>query len=232
MNSRQRLDSTTQNSTIRNLRQRVSMYPDDRLVAFLSRSFGKDVPCKNYKALDIGFGGGRHLKLLDNFGFETYGIEYVQPAIDTVLSNIDHYNSKPSLFKGDYRDFQFDTKFDVIIAWGVLPHSSFSSIENDLFSIKSLLNPRGSIFLNFRTKDNWFYALGKQVDHDTYVLDERAGVYQGYCYSFVNLNEIVSATGNVGLKITHIERVDLWKNDLKEQNSWLICELKLDGSEE
>ena len=205
------------------------LYPDERLVALLSRKFKKMIPNRDRNALDIGFGSGRHVKLLLDFGFNTYGIEYTAEAVE-VTRNIltkDDYANLVDLSLQDYRTFQPPVKFDVIVGWGLLMHSHYDNIAADLDTIARMLSENGRLYVNFRTTSNWFFGLGEKVSNHTYVLDARAKEYEGYTYSFVrdraSIQEILSRTS---LKMTSVEQMDLWKNDLTQQHSWIICELE------
>ena len=206
-----------------------SLYPDERLVAFLSRRFNKTIPNGQYNALDIGFGGGRHIKLLLEFGFQTYGIDYTQEALAATQKIVAqrNYPNLADLFCGNYREFNPPVKFDVVVGWGLLPHSFYPKIAEDLNTIAAMMTVGGRVYVNFRTVDNWFFAKGEQVDTNTYVLGEEALEYQGYTYSFVKDEvEIQQILNRTPFTLLSIERMDLWKNSLKQRHSWMICELK------
>lgn len=224
-----KLNSNPDKSTHKTSASHVSAnriyYPDERLVAFLMQRIANQATT-NQKAIDIGFGSGRHIKLLNDLGYETYGLEYTKEAIASTSSILPNQDQISRLWLGDYRDYEFTFKFNVVIAWGLICHSKFSDVQSDLNSLMSLLEYDGSLFLNFRTKDNWFYGLGEPLDHNTYLLDERAGNYNGYCYSFFDKEQIMLLLSQLSLRLERIERLDLWKNSLLEQNSWFICEIK------
>ena len=219
------IDKFTQESSAKHVVDNHITYPDERLVAFLQRSFGDKQKNGTKRGLDIGYGSGRHLQLLLDYGFKTYGIEYTDEARAVTVERFKYNNDLQGLFAGDYRTFDFKVNFDVLIAWGVVFYSTFSEIKSDLSSLSNIIKDDGRIFINFRTKDNWFNGLGKEIDKNSYLLDERAGVYKNYMYTFLDYEEIKEVIIEAGLKIEGIERMDLWKNQLTERNSWYICEL-------
>ena len=199
------------------------LYPDERLVAFLKRylasnsQFGK-------KALDIGFGSGRHLKLLSELGFDTYGIDVLDEAKELVKINFNEF-PLDKIIISDYTNTYFDENFDVIILWGSIFLTPFSQIVDNLIRVKNILNNGGRVFLNFRSDENWFKGLGKEVEYKTYLLDERANEYKGFLYSFVSKEDIIKLISDSGLSLLNLERLDLWKNNLTQQNSWFVCEV-------
>jgi hypothetical protein len=202
------------------------LYPDERLVGMLkSKVITSSAYEDRLKGLDIGFGSGRHLKLMMDCGIESYGIEYAEEAITVTKKILNHNPLLKELWLGDYRTFNFPVKFDVIISWGSFFLYPYSKLESELSSLSSKLSDTGSLFINFRTLDNWFYGLGESLEPGTFLLDKRAGVYEGSVYTFLSLEQIENLIVKAGLQLNKIERLDLWKNNLKEQNSWYVCEL-------
>jgi len=221
-------ERSVQRATARNLGQRRAGYPDERLVAFLSRRFGGDVANRERRALDIGFGSGRHVQLLLDFGFETHGIEYTHEALEAARESLDPDSLArvSSLSLEDYRRYRPTRPFDVVVAWGVLPHSEYSRIVDDLDHMARLLTDDGRLFVNFRTRDNWFHGAGETLDEKSYLLDARAREYEGLVYSFVSgLDDVRDLVTRSSLELVASERLELWKDDSKDRNSWIICEL-------
>jgi cyclopropane fatty-acyl-phospholipid synthase-like methyltransferase len=219
------IDKSTQTTSAAHVKSSPIFYPDERLVAFLAGKMKSLASNESLNGLDVGFGSGRHLKLLIDYNVNAFGIEYTQEAIDTASNIIQKTNYLKSLWLGDYRKFDFPLKFDIIIAWGVLFHSTQDEMIDSLLAISKALDKGGSLFINFRTKDNWFVGLGEELGNGSFLLDQRAGSYSGYCYTFMDKIEIEELVKKAKMKINKIERLDLWKNSLTEQNSWYICEL-------
>ena len=206
-----------------------ALYPDERLVAFMNRRFGTSVEGSGRKALDVGFGAGRHIQLLANFGFETHGIEYTEEAVSAARATLDErtLSRVDSLVLADFRRYRPAAPFDAVVGWGLLVHSEYDSIVTDLGHLAGLLAETGSLFVNFRTSDNWFHGLGRSMGEKTYNLDERAREYEGYIYSFVDgIDDVRALAARAGLEIASAERVEVHKNDLRDRHSWLICELR------
>lgn len=73
----------------------------------------EDCQCKT--VLDVPCGEGRIAIELAKRGFETYGLEFNQKAIDIGLSNVKNTNLPVSLAQGDMRTMTFDKEFDSVI---------------------------------------------------------------------------------------------------------------------
>ena len=125
---------------------------------------------------------------------------------------------------GDFRSLKLPTRFyDVIICWGVAFLRPLPAIIDDLTYIRHLLKPNGHLCINFRTKDNWFYGLGTQLDNEHFLLDERAKEYAGAHYTFMDEATVRDILQAANLTPINVERWDWQKNNLTEHHSWWIA---------
>lgn len=201
------------------------LYPNERVVGFLAKNYKKNINNNvNMKALDIGFGSGRHLKLLKDYNFDIHGLEYNQICIDTCKKLFD-INDDNKLKLEELSKCSFEKEsFDVIIAWGVIFLKNVSEISKDLNVISNLMKSKGKMILNFRTKDDFLYQNGRSLDDNTKVLNY--GPYNGMTYTFFTKSEVEKVLINAGFKIIGFERDDYWKNNLSEHNSWWIVSVE------
>ena len=205
------------------IRKNVMLYPNERVVSFLARNYKDIENNKNgKKALDIGFGSGRHLKLFLDYGFETYGIDYSEDAVNTANKLLDGKAnvSTTNLDYIEYKDF-----FDIVLMYGVAFLRDEKSMLEDLKRVNKFLKKDGKLLINFRTKDDYLYQKGKNIVGNTYIL-ENVGVYDGLTYTFLSSEEAISLVKEAGFEVELIERDDYWKNNLKEQNTWWIITAK------
>lgn len=210
------------------IRKNQMLYPDERVVAFLTRNFPKIEDNINKRALDIGFGSGRHIKLLLDYGFSTFGVDYSNDAVD-VAKRIFQLRHEKRVFlqTGDLRDNLFENAFfDVIICYGTIFYREVMEVKKDLQIIYRLLNSNGKMIINFRTKENDFYKKGKKIDDNSFILDSTTKDYEGILYTFFDLDEAEKILIDVGFKIDNRERVDFWKNNLEQHHSWWIFTVK------
>ena len=208
----------------REIKKNQLLYPDDRVVSFLARNLKAEPDVTGLKALDIGAGSGRHVKLFLDYGVQSWGIDYSEEAANVCNTILQDCPGFKGALNGDFRDMDFKTRFDFIVAWGVIFLTPKAEIIESMKIMKTLLTDRGRAIINFRDKENWFYGLGEEIDHDCYILDERAGPYEGICYTFLNLDEVREVVEKSGLKINAIERQVMTKNNLEHQHSWYIVE--------
>lgn len=202
-----------------------TLYPDERLIATLKRSY-IDIDCSNLRALDIGYGGGRNLKLLLEMGFNCFGIEYIKEAENQAKKSLNTKADMVRFYQGNFTKFNFGMTFDLIICWGIFCHVKKSEMLKNLKLIYNLLSDNGRLVLNFRTKNNWFRGKGEEIEDNTFMLNSEAKEYNGQLYSFIDELEISDLIDQTKFSIIQKERLDLWKNDASEQHSWVILELQ------
>lgn len=220
------IDASTRDGCAAALRQHQLLYPDEGVVRFLARRFPASAGNEARHALDIGFGSGRHMKLLMDYGFHTWGIDYTEEAVQIARAQFAGHPLLREVILGDFRQHQFPVRFDVVVAWGLLFLTPPSQIPGNLRGMARLLGEEGRIFLNFRTRENHLYGLGREIEPDCFLLDERAGPYQGICYTFMDRPEVEALAAQAGLEIASMEKTTLSKNNLAELHSWLQVEFR------
>lgn len=199
------------------------LYPDERIVVFLASQFPDRQANNMKKALDVGFGSGRHIALLLDYGFETHGIDYNTDTVEKVSNQFAGCDGIGQLVAGSLENPPFpEESFDVIVAWGVMFLRPLEEMKRDFLVMNRLLKPGGQMVVNFRTKDNWFFGQGIPLTDDTYQLDEKAGPYAGMCYTFLDADQSSALLKDSGFSIINMERVDLWKNQGTKQHSWNV----------
>jgi len=203
-------------------------YPDDRVVAHVIRFLrSSTVQPSNLTAIDIGCGVGRHVKLLDDLNFDAYGIDYADNVATVVTQQFP--SIKPdNIYHGDYRNYNFSKKFDLILMWGTVFRCKKSQVIFNLLRLKELLNQNGQLILNFRSKNNWFYGLGEKIEEDSYFIDERGKEYAGYIYSFFEKSEIDEMIQKCNLKVVECEKVNLIREAhlSNQEHEWWIYRIQ------
>lgn len=199
------------------------VYPDERIITFLAAHFGDREANRGLKAFDVGFGSGRHLALLADYGFEVYGIDYNEEAVDGARERFAGNGRVRDLVAGTLDDPPFPPgMFDVVVAYGVMFLRPLDEMRRDFGILNRLLKPGGKMVVNFRSKDNWFYGRGIRVSGNTYSLDETAGPYGGMIYTFLDADEARALLEETGFAVMNSERLDLWKENATKQHSWHI----------
>ena len=206
----------------RQLDTHVLLYPSEDVVRFLART-GPLSAAIEARGLDVGFGSGRHLKLLMDHGYRACGIELAANAIDVFRSHFGGHPRLGDLVQGDIATDEWPAdSFRVAIAWGTLFLRGLRDMKRDLACIARLLEPGGRVCLNLRTRDNWFYGLGQELEPDYFQLDERAGPYSGALYSFVDEPAARELLRGAGLTIDNFEQSDAWRGEDRVRHSWWL----------
>jgi predicted ATP-grasp superfamily ATP-dependent carboligase/SAM-dependent methyltransferase len=216
------IDKINQEAWSKEIRKNIMLYPDTYIVSFLARNFPDKEQNKKLKALDIGFGSGRNLRLLKDYNFQTYGIDYSQEACNVAKEIFDLTDSEISCI--DLKDKPFSNKkFDVILMYGLIFFRNIARIREDLKILYNNLKPSGKMIINFRTKDDFLFGQGRKIDKHTYILDHPN--YKDICYTFLDLHEVKELLIDRRFIIENISRVDYHKNNLTEHHSWWIVEV-------
>ncbi len=109
------------------------------------------------KILDIGAGTGDFLKTCFEDGWNVYGVEPSEKAIEIAKGKIDKgqfFNSVEELKKEE----GVFLGFDVITMWHVLEH--VPNLDETIFNLKKLLKPGGTLVVavpNFKSYDATYY---------------------------------------------------------------------------
>ena len=213
------VDATNRRVWSRILDEAELLYPDEQVVRFLAaRARGGE---RGGTGLDVGFGSGRHLKLLMDYGYRACGIEVIPDAIELARKRFGGHPLLGELALADMRGDAFAPEsFEVAIAWGVVFVRPKEEFLTDLRGLRRMLVPGGGLRVNFRTTDNWLYGLGEQVGESSWVLDERAGVYAGAYYTFLTREEAAGLLEEAGFRIDDVERAELWRDGATKRHSW------------
>jgi len=226
------MDENNRAAASQQIRLHQLVYPDERVVVFLAKNYSARDTNKQRRALDVGCGSGRHLRLLLDYGFQSYGIDYSQDAIDVARNLVDKHPLYKELKAVDLAVTPYpDSFFQVVICWGAIFLRPVNEMLKDLQTIYRLLCTGGQAVVNFRSKENWFYGKGISQDgEETYLLDENAGPYKSMRYTFVDLDQAKTLLKNVGFEIENSERVDLWERNCTKQHSWWVFWVRKPGS--
>jgi SAM-dependent methyltransferase len=215
------IDAGNQTAWARILRANELTYPDEQVVRFLAARYGEAGVPAGANALDVGFGSGRHLRLLMDYGFTSHGLEVVPEAVDVARRRLGGNRLLGELKVADVRDHPFpDASFEVVVAWGVLFLRPPEQIEADLRAVHRMLAPGGGLAVNFRTEDNWLVGRGRQTGPSSWVLDERAAEYRDISYTFLSDEQAAGLLERAGFRIDDYQRVELWRERASRRHSW------------
>lgn len=184
-------------------------YPDEGVVRFSARYLQRrvgidvwDVKRKVRRILDAGCGNGRHVVFFAEQGFEVYGLDISEEAVEIANAWLGKKGLRAHLAIGDIRKLPFeDGYFDVVISYGVLDHIMFAEAKKAFQEIKRVCCDGGYIYITLRSAEDSEYGRGKEVGGNSFILQE--GYEKGIIQHFFDLEEIGRLVK--GLKIFDIE---------------------------
>lgn len=138
-------------------------YPDENVVRFVA-SLRADS-----RVLDIGCGCGRHLKLLAENGHDAVGLDISQEGINRAAAWLDSLGLAAGFYCGDMVELPAaDGEFDAVIAYGSLYYAKMRGIELALQEIHRVLKHAGRALVVMRTREDYRWGRGMQVDACTW----------------------------------------------------------------
>ncbi len=136
-------------------KQNFVFYPDEEMVRFISRHLRKRTGFESFddkrpnaaglKMLDVGCGIGRHMMMGLDFGFEPYGFDLSETAIETArawLARRGVENPQDRAKQADARDLPWpDAFFDFAVSHGVLDSMPFDIAVAGMAEVRRVLKP-------------------------------------------------------------------------------------------
>ena len=149
------------------LNGRFNRYPYDRVVSFILNNFSSGNRSTK-RILDLGCGGGNHIKFLAEEGFNYYGIDGSEESIrlsNLILNTIDNPKLKVSNFiELDYSDYFFDA----IIDRQSMGHNKKEDIKLILSEIRRILKKGGKLHSHVFGKNDRGFSFGIGNIHNDY----------------------------------------------------------------
>ncbi len=114
--------------------------------------------------LDLGCGTGRHSFFLVENGFDVYGGDVSETAVNIIREK---GSVKVSVFSKEEIPFE-DNFFDIIIITNVLSHSLIKDIKDSIKEIDRVLKKDGLVVFCDLSADDANFGKGKKVEENTY----------------------------------------------------------------
>lgn len=145
-------------------------YPLDHVVRFLMSNFPEERR-RSLKALDIGVGGGRHIKLLCELGFLAFGIDISDEGLQHCRDWLGTLNYEATLKQASMSDLPFpDNAFDVAISCGVFYYADSAGMQKAIGELHRVLAPGALALVLTRTTDDYRYGKGILLEDNTFRL--------------------------------------------------------------
>jgi len=125
-------------------------YPDENLIRLFSGGSNIFLPKASSRLLDHGFGSANNSLYFARLGYEVFGAEISESAINFAY---DFFKSKGE--KGDFRhikgtELPFDNNmFDIVVSWNCIHYNgTYEDVKKTLDNIYKVLKPGGVILLS------------------------------------------------------------------------------------
>ena len=199
-------------------------YPCESVVRFINSSFSKDRSKK--KILDIGCGAGRHVKLLSENKFKTYGVEFSKSGIHYTKKLLRQNNLKAEINYSDMSELPFkDNYFDGVISFGVFYYSDSKGMKKGINEMHRVMKNGGAGFINIRSTNDYRYGKGKKIEQNTFVMNIKETNEYNLTIHFLTKKNILTYFKK--FKKIKIEINEFSYNNMKMLHSdWLITVIK------
>lgn len=125
-------------------------FPDENVVRLLRKNFANK---RLSLALDLGFGSGRHLPLLQEHFAHVVACDFSHESLRLAQ------HAKVARVQARLPELPFAAaRFDFILCWGVLHYLATREIEPAISAIRDILKPGAGIFLTLRSNQDTHLA--------------------------------------------------------------------------
>jgi 2-polyprenyl-3-methyl-5-hydroxy-6-metoxy-1,4-benzoquinol methylase len=163
------------------------------------------------RILDLGCGSGAHMALLAKNGFEVYGIDGSERAIEVSRAYLKEENLRGDLRIGSmWEKLPYENNFfDAVISFRAIYHGKIEDIRKTIKEVERILKPQGLIFITVRKKTpNRTMSKHTMLDSRTYIPTE--GEEKGVVHYIFN-KKLLRKEFN-GFKIDNL-RIDAGKQE-------------------
>ena len=146
-------------------------YPSEPVIRFLVKSFPAEVRGTT-KILDIGVGGGRHVKLLCDLGFQACGIDISAEGLSHCRAWLASALQSAELHQASMLQLPFpDSSLDGAISYGVFYYTDAAGMRRAVSEMHRVLRPAAPALVNVRTDADYRYGKGTYLEPHTFRLD-------------------------------------------------------------
>ncbi len=148
----------------------VLTYPDEQLVRMLKPSLGyqgSEPPASiaSIRAVDLGCGTGRHMRLLNDLGLhDSMGIDVSRQALDQCSKHVPGWYIQAGI---DHLPLRGQS-INLAIAWGSLHYAHKNTTAGMLAEIYRVLRPGGQLFGTLRSSRDTHTRRGQDLGSNTW----------------------------------------------------------------
>lgn len=172
--------------------------------------------------LDLGCGTGRHLAYLAQEGFNVYGADISETALEHARQWLNREDFTVELKQSDMTAIAYpDGFFDAVISIFVIYHSTVENMGKAIAEIYRVLKAGGLALLTFLSKRSYRYGNGKEIEPGTFIPD--IGPDAGIPHHYSDLKELEDLLKRFTiLKIELVERTEKIDNQERRHSHWEV----------
>lgn len=193
-------------------------YPDEYVVRYLNKKFCTGT---GKRILDFGCGSGRNTVVMADMGFEIYAVDYNEVCLELTREKLERldYNNVTYLKNTRVEIPVQSDHVDCIVAWGALFYFNANEREENLQELHRVLKKDGYLFADYRTKDDFMFGQGREIEQDLFVLNENMEHLAGINYWFCSEDEIRNLYHRNGFVIENLEKKEFLTDNMSRNNS-------------
>ena len=145
-----------------------TIYPEGHIIRFVIKFLNYEFNLMKGNLLDFGCGNGTHTKFFQSKGFDSYGFDFNEEAINyakkrfpELSENFKIHNASDSIL-----NLFPDVKFNVVVSNQVLYYLDDDTLNNRLAEIYDLLEEGGYVFFTMIGKDNSYYSASTPINEE------------------------------------------------------------------
>jgi SAM-dependent methyltransferase len=141
-------------------------FPDENLVRLLSRAIREESIRLPARALDLGCGSGRHIRLLKDQGLDVTASDVSLEGLRSAA----RFSSRLVLCENRLLPFR-DKAFDLVVAWGSLHYGLKDDTRTMILETGRILKPGGILMATLRSERDTALKGGKDLGNNQWVTD-------------------------------------------------------------
>lgn len=139
--------------------------------------------------LDIGTGAGRHLSLAADLGFDPVGIDVSWNGLRHAKERMPGAMDCLIASRMDRLPFAGDS-FHAALSFGVFYYGTKAEMMGGVAEAKRVLAPGGRLLVVLRTKDDYRFGKGKELEANTFQLEIEETNEPGTIQHFLDENDV------------------------------------------
>jgi ubiquinone/menaquinone biosynthesis C-methylase UbiE len=187
------------------------VYPSEDVVRFLVALRAQLPPQTQYRLLDIGTGGGRHMLLAAELGFFPFGVDISITGLSNARERMRQTDSSGSVALASMTSLPFaEASFHAVVSYGSFYYASAKEMREAIAETRRVLAPGGKSFVVLRSTDDYRYGKGRELGPNTFELDISETNELGTIQHFLTAEDIP-------------EYFTLFSNVTFEKAEWTTC---------